>query len=331
METIRWGIIGTGRITRAVAKDFREVAGAELTAVASRTQQRADEWAKEFGLEKAYGSYRSLLDDEDIDVVYIATPHPQHLDIALAAIERGKAVLVEKAMTATYAGAQELVQAARSRGVFLMEGLWTRFQPAMQAAKEVVAWGRIGDVVGVQGDFSICHEFDPADRLFAKELGGGSILDLAVYPVSLAQFFLGNVKDVRCLTRLCSNGVDAAASISLRHEGDALSSLTSAIDAHGPGRFIISGTKGWIEVEPPFFHPTTISVHRSGTLPRVIETKVVGRGYAHQFAEVTRLVQQGATESPTMPLADSLEVMRILDECVTQAGITYEEATVDLG
>ncbi|MDU7360590.1 MAG: Gfo/Idh/MocA family oxidoreductase [Propionibacteriaceae bacterium] len=331
METIRWGIIGTGRITRAVAKDFREVAGAELTAVASRTQQRADEWAREFGLEKAYGSYRSLLDDEDIDVVYIATPHPQHLDIALAAIERGKAVLVEKAMTATYAGTERLVEAARARGTFLMEAMWTRFQPAVQAAKEVIAWGRIGDVVAVQGDLVLYRDFDPTDRLFAPELGGGSLLDLGVYPVSIAQFFLGNVKDVRCLAREVGNGVDAAASISLRHEGNALSSLTCALDASGPSRCVILGTKGWIELEPPFHHPATVSVNRVGALPRVIETKVVGRGYAHQFAEVTRLVQQGATESSTMPLADSLEVMRILDECVTQAGITYEEATVDLG
>lgn len=331
MDTIRWGVIGTGRIAHTVAKDFREVAGAELAAVASRSQERATAWAKEFGVEKAYGSYRDLLDDDDIDIVYVATPHPQHLGVALAAIERGKAVLVEKPLTATLEGAKQLVTAARKRGVFAMEAMWSRFQPAVQAAKEVIAWGRIGDVVGVQGDFVAYREFNATDRLFAPELGGGSILDLGVYPISLAQFFLGDVKATQCSARLYPNGVDAAASITLRHDGDALSSIACSIDSHGPVRFTILGTKGWIEIQPPFFRPTTISINRSGALPRIIETKVVGRGYAHQFAEVTRLLQEGAKESPTMPLADSLEVMRVLDECVTQAGVSYKEATVDLG
>lgn len=330
MDTIRWGVIGTGRIAHTVAKDFREVAGAELAAVASRTNARADEFAQAHGVPKAYGSYRELLDDAAVDVVYIATPHPQHLDVALAAIERGKAILVEKAFTATYEGAQQVVDAARDKGVFAMEAMWTRFQPAVQAAKEVVAWGRIGDAVGVQADLIAHREFDPTDRLFAPELGGGALLDLGVYPVSLAQHFLGEVKEVQCQARLYPNGVDAGASIMMRHTGDALSSLTCAFDGHGPGRFIISGTKGWIEIEPRFHHPTRITINRAGVLPRVIETKVIGRGYAHELAEVTRLVAAGAVESPTMPLADTLEVMRVLSDCADQSGLVLREATVDL-
>lgn len=331
MDTVRWGIIGTGGIANAVAPDFREVAGAELAAVASRTQERADEFAAKHRIPRAHGTYRALLDDPEIDVVYIATPHPQHRDVALAAIERGKGVLVEKAFTATLAGAEEVVAAARAKGVFCMEAMWTRFQPAVQAAKEVVSWGRIGDVVGIQGDLIAFRAFDASDRLFAPELGGGALLDLGVYPISLAQHFLGDAKDIQCQARLYPNGVDAGASVTMRHEGDTLSSVAVAFDGHGPGRFVISGTRGWIEIEPRFHHPTRITINRSGQLPRLIETKVMGRGYAHEFAEVTRCIQAGETESPTMPLADTLEVMRILEECTRQAGLVYREATLDLG
>lgn len=330
MDTVRWGIIGTGSIARAVVNDFRLVAGAEVRAVASRDQARADEFARAHQVPTAYGSYRQLLDDAGVDVVYIATPHPHHRDVALAAIERGKAVLVEKSFTATYAGAQEVVAAARAKGVFCMEAMWTRFQPAIQVAKEVIAWGRIGDVVGVQGDLIAHREFDPADRLFAKGLGGGSLLDVGVYPISLAQHFLGEIKEAQCLVRKYPNGVDAGAVVQMQHTSDALSSLVSSLEGSGPGRFIVSGTQGWIEIEPRFHHPTTITINRQAVLPRVIETKPTGKGYAHQFAEVTQRIQAGETESPTMPLEDTLEVMRVLEDCLTQAGITYQEAVVDL-
>lgn len=331
MDTVRWGMIGTGMVADLVASDFRQVAGAELYAIGSRHKDRAEDFAKRYGAPKAYGSYRELLDDDNVDVVYIGTPHPMHRDIALAAIERGKACVVEKSFTATYEGTKQVVDAAREKGTFLMEAMWTRFQPGVQAAKEVVAWGRIGDIVGCHGDLIAHRAFDPKSRLFDPKLGGGAILDLGVYPVSLAQFFLGEVRDVQCLARLYPNGVDAGAAIALRHIGDTLSSLHCAFDGHGPGGFVISGTKGWIQIEPRFHHPTVITINRSGVLPRVIETKPIGKGYSHQFAEVTKLVQAGATESSTMPLSDTLEVMRVLEECVQQAGVAYEEATVDLG
>lgn len=331
MDTVRWGIIGTGGVANLVAGDFRLVADAELVAVGSRAQAKADAFARKHHIPRAYGSYRELLDDDSIDVVYIGTPHPQHRDVALAAIERGKAVLVEKAFTATYAGAKEVVDAARAQNVFLMEAMWTRFQPAIQAAKEVVAWGRIGDVVSVQGDLIANRAFDPSERLFNRAMGGGALLDLGVYPISLAQFFLGEVKEVHCAARLYPNGVDAAASITLKHIGDSLSSLVCAFDGHGPGGFLISGTKGWIEIQPRFHHPTSITINRSGVLPRVIETRAIGKGYAHQFAEVTQRILAGDTESSTMPLSDTLEVMRVLEECTDQVGIQYEEATVDIG
>lgn len=329
MTGIRWGIVGAGSIAGSVAGDFQFVPGAELVAIASRSQDKADAFAAKHHVPIAFGSYRDLLHSPEIDAVYIATPHPQHRDVALAAIEQGKAVLVEKAFAATLSGAQQVVDAARAKGVFAMEALWTRFLPAVAAAREVVAWGRIGDVVAVQGDLYAHREFEAGHRLFEPELGGGAILDLAVYLVNLSQMFLGDVKTVDCMTRHFPNGVEKAAAISLEHLGHGLSSLACGFDGPGPGRFTVVGSLGWIEIEPRFHHPSTITVHRAGVLPRVIEAPPSGRGYSHEFAEATKRIAEGATESPTMPLNDTLEVMRVLEECLRQAGVEQHDA--DLG
>lgn len=330
MDTIRWGFVGAGWIADVMASDFQFVPNAELAAIASRDLGRAQEFAARHDVPQAYGSYAELLDDESIDVVYLATTHPHHHDVALAAIERGKALLVEKSFTATLAGAEEVVAAARAKGVFCMEAMWTRFLPAVTAAREVVAWGRIGEVVGVQGDLSAYRTYDPSHRLFDPAAGGGAVLDLGVYVVSFAQAFLGAARDVHCVGRFAPNGVDMATAISIEHTAGGLSSLSCGFDAHGPGRMQIQGTKGWIEVDPRFHHPTTISVHRTGVLPRVIEAPMTGRGYAHELAEVTDRVLAGDTESTVMPLSDTLEVMRVLDQCLRQLGIEQSEASVQL-
>lgn len=330
METVRWGIIGAGWIADVMATDFRFVRNSELAAIGSRNLEKAQQLAAKHRVPKAYGSYAELLDDPDIDVVYIATPHPHHRDIALAAIARGKAVLVEKSFTATHEGAVEVVRAARDKGVFCMEAMWTRFLPAIAAAREVVAWGRIGDVLGVQGDLCAYREYDPTHRLFSPETAGGAILDLGVYVLSFAQLFLGEAQSINCLGRMNDNGTDAAAAISIGHTGGGLSALACGFDGHGPARMSIYGTKGWIEVEPRFHHPTTLSVHRSGVLPRIIEAKMTGRGYAHEINEVSERILTGDTESSIMPLDDTLEVMRVMQECLGQLGVSHQEADLDI-
>ncbi len=330
MKTIRWGIIGAGWIADIVAADFRFVRNSELVAIGSRDLEKAQTLAAKHRVAKAYGSYLELLDDPDIDVVYIATPHPHHRDVALAAIARGKAILVEKSFTATFDGATEVVRAARDEGVFCMEAMWTRFLPAIAAAREVVAWGRIGEVLGVQGDLCAYREYEPTHRLFSPETAGGAILDLGVYVLSFAQLFLGEAQTVNCVGRLNPNGTDAAAAISLGHTGGGLSALACGFDGHGPARMSIYGTKGWIEVEPRFHHPTTLSVHRTGVLPRIIEARMTGRGYAHEINEVSERLLAGDTESSIMPLDDTLEVMRVMEECLDQIGVRHQEADLDL-
>jgi hypothetical protein len=294
----RWGIAGLGRIAAFVARDFPHVPDAELVAVASRSAERAEVFAREHGAARAHGSYRELIADPEVDVVYIATPHPQHHAIALAAIRAGKAVLVEKAFTATLAGAQEIVAEARARGVFAMEAMWTRFQPAVVRARELLP--EIGSVVSVQADLGIKVEFDPADRMFAPELGGGALRDVGVYVVSLAQMVLGTPPSVHAVGALARSGVEASATLLL-------------------------GTDGSIELPPRFHHPTQVILHRDDGEPETFELPPLGRGYAHELIEVTERMRAGETESEVMPLDDTLAVMSVVQQAADQLGVTWSE------
>lgn len=326
MERVRWGIAGPGRMADALAPDFLHVPNADLVAVASRDAQRAAAFAKKHQIPRSHGSYQALIDDDEVDVIYISTPHPMHHGIALAAISAGKAVLVEKAFTATLPGTVEVINAADAADVFCMEAMWTRFQPAITAAREVIAWGRIGEVIGVQGDLTAFRQFSASDRLFDPALGGGATLDLGVYVLSLAHDFLGRPSSIKATGRKYPNGVDAGAAVSLGYQTGATASLSYALDSHGPGRMVLFGTNGWIEIEPRFHHPRVISVHRSGVLPRLIETPVLGRGYAHELIEVTEAILEGRTESDIMPLQATLEIAQTMDGVLNQLGISYNEA-----
>ncbi len=234
--TTRWGIVGPGRIAENVVRDVVHVPGAEVTAVGSRSPDRAQDFARRHGIGTAHGSYADLVADPDVDVLYLATPHPQHHAVALDAIAAGKHLLVEKSFTATVAGAQEVVDAARAAGVFVMEAMWTRFQPAVVRLRELVADGAVGEVRSVQADLGVAREYDPADRLFAKELGGGALLDLGVYVVSFAQMLLGDPDTVTATGSTFPTGVDAEAAVLLGYaDGRAATLLTSLRNAL-PGR-----------------------------------------------------------------------------------------------
>jgi predicted dehydrogenase len=280
---------------------------------------------------RAYGSYRALIADPDVDVVYVATPHPQHQAIALAAIRAGKAVLVEKAFTATLAGAHEVVAAARERGVFAMEAMWTRFLPAVARLRALVAEQAIGEVVCVQADLGLAASFDRSHRLFAAELGGGALLDLGVYAVSLAEMLLGAPRSVATVGALEPTGVDAAATLLLGWDGGRSATLTTSLHARLSEGARIFGTAGWIEVTPPFHHPARLEVHRDGDAPQALDCPPTGVGYAHELAEVTEAVRAGRTESAVMPLDDTLAVMAVLEEAARQLGVSHhEDASVDV-
>src|SRR5215218_8548372 len=290
---IQWGIVGPGRIANSVIGDFRHVPNARPVAVASRSLERAQAFADKHGLERAYGSYGELFADDQVDAVYIATPHPQHLYPALTAIKAGKAVLIEKSFTATVAGAEEIVRAARSQQVFTMEAMWTRFQPAVVAARELIADGAIGEVRSVQADLGLYREVDPESRLFALELGGGALLDLGVYVVSFAQMLLGTPERVVAAGSLFPTGVDADSAILLDFGDGRTASLMTSLRNELPGQARIFGTRGWIDVLPRFHHPETFVLHRNGTEPETITRPSLGAGYAHELIEVSDCVRAG--------------------------------------
>ena len=323
---IRWGIVGPGRIAEKVVQDFAHVEGSRPVAVASRSLSRAQDFARRHGLERAVGSYAELLADPGVDVVYIATPHTQHAAIAGAAVRAGKSLLVEKSFAATGAGAAEVVALARSTGTFVMEAMWTRFQPAVVRLCELVADGAIGEVRSVQADLGVQRAFDPDDRLFSLQLGGGALLDLGVYVVSFAQMLLGSPDTVAVAGSLFPTGVDAEAGLLLGYADGRSAALTTSLRNALPGQARVFGTEGWIDVLPRFHHPQTIVLHRLGREPETIVRPQLGGGYAHELIEVGACLRAGRTESSVMPLDDTLAVQDALQSAAEQLGVRHQEA-----
>jgi predicted dehydrogenase len=330
-RSVRWGIVGPGRIAENVMGDFGHVPNAEVVAVASRSADRAGAFAGKHGIARAYGSYREIIADRDVDVLYIATPHPQHLAIGVAAVRAGRAILVEKAFTATFAGAQTLVEEARANHVFAMEAMWTRFQPAVVKARDLLADDAIGEVRSVQVDLGVVRDFDPSDRIFAYELGGGAMLDLGVYLVSFAQMVLGTPTSVSVHGSLEPSGVDADPSLLLGFPEGRTATLMCSLHSPMPGHARIFGSTGWIDVLPRFHHPRSIVLHRHGAEPEQFDRPALGAGYAHELIEVTESVAAGRTESTVMPLDDTLAVQRVLDEALSSLGIRFGEDPAALG
>jgi len=324
-DEIRWGVVGPGRIAEKVVADFAVVDGARAVAVASRSLARAEGFAGRHDLDRAYGSYAEILADPEVDVLYVATPHPQHHAVALAALRAGKALLVEKSFTATTEGAAEVVDLALETGVFVMEAMWTRFQPAVVALRELIADGAIGEVRSVQADLGVTREYDPADRLFDLALGGGALLDLGVYVVSFAQMLLGTPERIVAAGSVFPSGADAEAALLLDYADGRTATLTTSLRNALPGQARVFGTTGWIDVLPRFHHPETFVLHRTGAEPVTVTRRQLGQGYAHELIEVTECVRAGSRESAVMPLADTLDVQRLLGEAAEQLGVRHTE------
>jgi predicted dehydrogenase len=322
-KTVRWGIVGLGGIAAAFAKDLPLVPGAELAAVGSRTAATAAAFAERHGFARAHGSYAELAADPEVDVVYVATPHAQHLDAALACIEGGKAVLVEKPVTVDLASAAALVQAARTRGVFLMEAMWMRLNPAIRKLAELIEEGTIGWVSAIHADFGLQGPFEPEHRLRNPKLGGGALLDLGVYPVNLAHLIMGTPTSVQAWAHLTPEGVDENTGVLLGWQAGAVAALTCSINGNSRNGATITGTDGRIEVPPDFLAPREFTLTRPGKAPETFQFPFEGTGYHFEAAEVQRCVLAGELESPFMPHATTLEIMGLLDTIRDEIGVTY--------
>lgn len=330
MSTVRWAVVGPGRIADRVVRDVAHVPGAEVVAVASRSAQRAAAFAAEHDIATAYDSYAAIVADPGVDVLYVATPHPMHRAVTLAALRAGTAVLVEKSFTVTPDATREIVDLAAATGVFAMEAMWTRFQPAVVRLRELLADGAIGEVVAVAADLGVQHPTSREDRFYAPELGGGALFDLGVYPVSFAQMLLGTPDRVIAHGVLSPEGVDVEETVLLGYPDGRSAALFASLRCASPGTARVLGTRGWIDVPPRFHHPDRIVLHRAGSEPETIVALPLGAGYAHQIAEVTACLAADARESAVMPLADTVVVQDVLGEIAEQLGMVPREGPAEL-
>ncbi|MET8850034.1 Gfo/Idh/MocA family oxidoreductase [Amycolatopsis sp. NPDC004625] len=308
---LRWGIMGTGGIAAAFAEDLELTDSGVVAAVGSRTAESAGRFADDHRVETRHSSYEALANDPDVDVVYVATPHPMHHGNARLALEAGKPVLVEKPFTMNANEARDLVDLARGRDLFLMEAMWTRFLPHVRHVRELLP--DLGTVVTVAADHGQWFAEDPAFRLFAPELGGGALLDLGIYPVSFASMVLGAPERVAAMATAAFTGVDAQMSMLLGYASGAQAVLTCTLSAVSPTTASIVGTEGRIEIDGPFYAPASFTfIPREGERRR-FEYVDEGRGLRFQADEVALRLAAGETGSPLMPLDETVSIMTTMD------------------
>lgn len=322
-DRFRWGIAATGKIAGQFVDGLAMVDDAEAVAVGSRAQASADRFGERWGIARRHGSLDALADDPDVDVVYVASPQSVHHDDVLRFLRAGKHVLCEKPFALDAAQAEAMVGEARDRGLFLMEAIWSRFLPAYIALREVLASGRIGEPQVVEASFGFALPYDPAHRLFDLALGGGSLLDLGIYPVQLASMVFGAAPEtVAAVGHLGPSGVDERVAAVLGYGGGRVGVVQSAITVGLSCRARISGAEGWIDL-PPFVHcPQHLNVTVGGAAER-IDAPYDGEGLRFQVHEVHHCLQAGLTESPQIPLDETLAMARTLDQIRAQIGLRY--------
>ncbi|MFG2962236.1 MULTISPECIES: Gfo/Idh/MocA family protein [unclassified Streptomyces] len=325
-QSVRWGILATGGIAAAFTADLVDLPDAEIVAVASRSTASAEAFAERFGIGRAYGDWESLARDEEIDVVYVATPHSAHRAAAGLCLEAGRNVLCEKAFTLNGREAEELVALAKEHDRFLMEAMWTYCNPLVRRLTALVADGAIGEVRTVQADFGLEGPFPPAHRLRDPALGGGALLDLGVYPVSFAHLLLGEPDGMSARAVLSEEGVDLQTGALLSWESGALAMVHCSIVGGTGTSASITGSRGRIDIPDGFFHPERFVLHRDGRDPQEFAMAPADgprNTLRHEAREVMRALRAGEKESPLVPLEGTLAVMRTLDTLRDQIGVRY--------
>jgi predicted dehydrogenase len=323
-EPIRWGILGTGMIANFFVTGLKSLNDATVAAVGSRTQATADAFADQYDIPRRHGSYAALAADPEVDVIYVATPHSVHREATILCLEAGKPVLCEKPFAINAGEAEQMVATARARDLFLMEAMWTRFRPAMVKLREVLASGAIGEPRMFMADLGWPARFNPDSRLFAPALGGGALLDAGVYPISLASMVLGPPTSVAGLAHLGTTNVDEQAGIVLGDDTGRLAVLGITIQTGGPHTASIMGTGGHIDIHFDWHRPESFTVHPNRQEPQSYDFPLTeGNGYQYEAMEVMRCLRAGERESPTLPLDETLAIMRTMDRLREIWGVRY--------
>jgi len=322
-KKVRWGILATGGIARVFAADLKLLDNAELMAVGSRSPENADKFAKDFDIPIHFGSYDELAACPEVDAVYLATPHPFHKENTLLCLNAGKAVLCEKPFAMNAIEAREMIAAARANHVFLMEAMWVRFTPLFQKVKQWLKDGLIGDVRYLQSDFGFRSDKGPESRVFNPALGGGSLLDVGVYPISFASFVFDKQPSV---IKTCgyrgATGVDEQESLIFEYDSGQTSSIFSANTLETKKESIIFGSNGFIHIYGPWNQLKHVCITVDGK-EIIEEFPVLGRGYTYQAIEVMDCLSKGKTESDILPLVETLAIMETMDTIRAQWNFKY--------
>ncbi|MDB5664924.1 Gfo/Idh/MocA family oxidoreductase [Cypionkella sp.] len=322
-QNIRWGILATGWIAELFVKDLQLI-NRSVTAVGSRTLESAQRFAAEFGIPTAHASYEALAADPNVDIIYIATPHPHHLAAAKLALNAGKHILLEKPFTINAAEAREITDLAQSKKLLVLEAMWTRFLPHMRRLRQIIADGTIGEVRSITADHRQKLPDDPKHRLNDLALGGGALLDLGIYPISFTWDILGKPDTMHAAATFRDTGADAQVATVFHYASGAIATTLSSSDSAGPNRACVVGTKGRIEIDRVWYEPTSFRVYNNdNTVIETFDEPRHGRGMQYQAEEAEALITAGLTESPLLTPAQSVQIMQTLDELRAQIGLKY--------
>jgi predicted dehydrogenase len=326
MKTIRWGILGAGRIARKFASDFRLVENAELVAIGSRSQESADKFAKEFPVKHRHASYEALAQNPEVDAIYIATPHNLHYENTLLCLNNNKAVLCEKPFAMNSRQTVEMIALAKEKNVFLMEALWTKFHPHFIKMREMVGQGMLGEIRSVLVNFGFIPPEPVPARIFDPALGGGTLMDIGIYNVFMAMSVLGKPDHIDAVMTPASTGVDEQCAILFRYNSGAMAQLFSTFSSNLATEADICGSQGRIRLTSRFYETSSTLEYYPG---RVDSKQVIplekepGFGYQYEARHVNDCLRKGLTESDVVTFADTLQLMEILDKIRAIAGIRY--------
>jgi predicted dehydrogenase len=322
-KIINWGILGLGGIAEKFAQALATVPNAKLYAVGSRSAEKAKKFAKKYNAQNSYGSYEELAAAPSVDVIYVATPHILHCENTLMCIKNGKAVLCEKPFAMNSKEVLQMVSLAKEKNIFLMEALWTRFLPTITKTLELIASGVIGDIIQVKSDFGVKAPYDPDKRLFNKELGGGSLLDIGIYPVFIALLLLGEPDKISAEAKIGKTGVDESFSAVLKYKNGELATIFSTFLASTPVETDIYGTKGYIRINRMWHIPTYLTLVMNDGHSEDIKFKYKSNGYDYEAEEVTNCLLNGQKESSIMTLDFSIKLIGLLDNLRKVCNIKY--------
>ena len=325
MAKLRFGIVGTGNIAHRFARAIANVPQAELSAVASRTREKADAFGDEFSVPLRFDSYEAMVASDQIDAAYVAVPHAGHAAAAILMMDHGKHVLCEKPMAVTAAEAERMVTCAERNHVFLMEAMWARFVPGTRKVLELIESGVLGEVRGVEAKF--CYtmgESEYGHHVLKRENGGGSLLDVGIYGLNFASWYLGeNVAQMDAQADVW-RGIDAHTCVLLRYENGAIADLSSAVLLQKPNEGYVYGTRGYVHLTR-FYAPESVTLCRLDGTAQTFPTPYAGNGFEEQIAHMCDCVSKGLTQSPVHPLEKTLFILRQMDAIRKQIGVTYPQ------